>query len=301
MNGLIKQDDGVSKKERIRGPEINVFIKYSEGVPFPEALKRADEKNYVILSSKRHDEILVKSEDWQKYEGLYPCWSGTMVCYVKPGVTFGKSKMFSRQDKAIVYTDSIERFNKQRYIFPVEDKYLEMKNSILVVEHPYFKLVNEGNDWRVVPELEKVGLVPNFPPISGWYAIDEEYGIPTGKEISLTDSRVRYLERINNKGRVGPVACGYTNIESVLSRMHFALNRSPSFFFGVAVEATTSEGRNVACEGTNPLFEYILHLGFSKKIHLDVQKLRLMVEGFPLEQLEAAVKLLEQFHNESVK
>ena len=265
----------VPEVQRIRGPEIKAFIKYSEGVPYLKALEKADAENHVIVSSKRHDKALVGSDEWKNHSEVYPCWSGTMTGYVEPETVFGKSKMFSKEAKAIVYTDPNDG---QRYVFPVEEKYFEVKNGILAVAHPDFKLGYDGKDLVVLPEAGKVELVSDFPTKDGWYATDAKYGIPTGKETSSNNSEARYLYRVDDAGRAGPVArdCsgllgyGYGRVVDLLLR--------PSGGLGVAVEEV-ARGAGAPLEAA--------------QLRITQEGQRLVVEGTP-EQLQAAVKLLEQ-------
>ncbi len=248
--------------QRIRGPDIKVFIRYSEGVRFIKALERADAENRVLVSNKRHDKALVGSGEWKSKCEVYPCWTGTMTGYEAPGKKLGTQ---------IVYTDQCD---KQRYVFHVDDKFRGEENAILVVEHPDFKMGRDGKELVVMPEAGKVELVSNFPTNCGWYLTDAKFGIPTGKQTSSVNPKARYFYRLGDPGRVGPVVRDYNfNLTN-----YVVLNYRPSVGLGVAVE------ENTPAEGA--LLE-----AAQQSIVQEGQ--RIVIKGTS-EQLDAVMKTLEQ-------
>jgi hypothetical protein len=216
-------------KERIRGPDLAVFIKRKEGVPMEDAIRRADEAGLVMASNKRLSNALVGSEGCRSISDA-PCWwTGTMTGYVKPGRTFRQeTERISSIDEGhfIVYTDSE---TKLRYLFPVKEEHLDKTDCILAVDHPGFELVTDGRD-RII-RAARVGLIEGFPAVSGkWYHGDPEYDIPTGNKVDGSSQDARYLSRIDK--RVGPAARGYH-----VDFRRFVLGKNPSNVLGVAVEA----------------------------------------------------------------
>ena len=226
MVGSRKQE-----KERIRGPRLRIQAKSRANgnrVPFEEGLARAGEDR-VIASNKRLDKALNETGEWERFRELFPCWSGTMTGYEKPGKKLGKS---------VVYTDPE---TKQRYVFPVPEDYKGAKNAILAVEHPDYTLNRDGKDLVVaVKNIENLSLVENFPTSDGWYLTDEKHGIPTGDEVNSSNDDARYLWRIEDGSRVAPVARGdgyyYVYNYDYLRRL-VGLYDGPSNSLGVAVEA----------------------------------------------------------------
>lgn len=278
----------VPEVQRIRGSNLSVLIRCANGVAYQKALESADTENRVIASSRRMDKALVGSDEWKSVKEGLACWTGTITGYVEPKTAFGKSKMFSKEAKAIVYTDPNDG---QRYVFQVDEKYLGEKNGILVVEHPDFKLGYDGKDLVVMPEAGKVELVSNFPAKDGWYRTDAKFGIPTGKETSSDNSEARYLYRIDDAGRVGPVARGYDYLV-FNNRRYVGLGNRPSVRIGVVVEepargagAAKVAGSESSVSGSAPLE--------TAQLKITQEGQRLIVEGTP-EQLQAALKLLEQ-------
>lgn len=242
-----KNADG---KERIRGSRLAVLVKRSEGVPFVEGLRMADEKGLVIASNKRLDSADIDYRVWEKIRKAFSCWSGTMTAYKKPYEELGKS---------VIYTDPK---TKQRYVFPVPENYKEAHDAILVVEHPNYTLEKDGKDLvvvvqgleninlvgsrfpskrdpcdcridRVVPvsHIGKIGLVERFPPRVGYYNRDALHGIPSGRDLGYYRG-ARLLLRTDSK--VGPIARGsyyYNEGHDLL------LHVEPSESLGVVVEA----------------------------------------------------------------
>ncbi|MCK4319050.1 hypothetical protein KAW38_00580 [Candidatus Micrarchaeota archaeon] len=209
------------QKERIRGPAIEVFRKYKEGVSFPDALKLAKEAKRVIASNKRLDKALVGSDEWGGIDLAFPCYTGTMTGYEEKNKKLGKE---------IVYTDSK---TKQRYIFPTGDA-KGSKNVILVVEHPDYELKKDGKDLRVC--ASSFDILENFPVSDGWYKTDEKHGIPLGKKVNRGNEDARSLWRIKG-ARVGPVARDGFDFWQGDGRRDVYLNAKPFVELRVAVEA----------------------------------------------------------------
>jgi len=203
--------------ERIRGPNLKVLVKRADGVSYRKALELADERNLVLASNKRMTRALVETDEWKSMREAFACWTGTMTGYAEPGKKLGKF---------IEYTDPEDG---QKYVFPVPEQYRNEKNMILVVEHPNFSLVQDGKN-LVVEASDVVGLT-HFPKEDGWYFGDEQFDIPTGKEVSSSDEKARYLWRVDS--RVGPVARGFYGHGG----RDAVLGYGPSGRFGVVVES----------------------------------------------------------------
>jgi len=201
--------------------KLAVFIPYSKGVSAKEAIQRAGEAGMAIASNARMDKALVRSNEWESIKDAFPCWTGTMTAYVEQDTAFNKSKIYSQELKAIVYTDPE---TKEKWIFPVGD-YGKERNAILVSEHPDYAIETSKDEILVKPRV--VDLVPNFPEKGGWYLTDGKYGIPVGKTVDSDDTKTRYLHKLDD-GRVGPVARGYVNGWGI------GLCCWPSLGFGVA-------------------------------------------------------------------
>lgn len=210
----------IQKVERIRGPGLAILVKRSEGVPFVEGLKRADEKNMVIASSARMSKALVGSNEWKKISDVFTCWTGTMTAYTKPGEKLGAT---------VEYVDTN---SGEKWVFPVPKEFQKEKDAILVAEHPDYKVEIDGKN--IVVHANVVDLVLKFPAKNGGYMADAKHGIPTDKEVEY--SNARYLRRIDQ--RVGPVArgCDYDDVDGRSGRRGVLLGDVPSHDFGVAVE-----------------------------------------------------------------
>ncbi|MCK4319761.1 hypothetical protein KAW38_04280 [Candidatus Micrarchaeota archaeon] len=226
------------KQERIRGPAIEVFKTYKEGVSFPDALKLAEEAKGVLVSNERHDEVLVKRDAWRHIQKGYPCWTGTMAAYEEPNKKLGKE---------IVYTDPK---TKQRYIFPTGDAE-GSRNVVLVAEHPDYTLVEDGENLIVRASL--VDILEDFPVSDGQYRTDEKHGIPIGRQVDAEREdalclwkEARYLWRIDK--RVGPAVRSCDVLSNVYRTHGFVLNDSPSREFGVMVETNKKNERTVTAD-----------------------------------------------------
>ncbi|VVC02028.1 Uncharacterised protein [uncultured archaeon] len=220
--------NAVQKVERIRGPELAILVKRSEGVPLVEGLKMADEKNLVVASTARLSKALVGSDEWRKISNVFACWTGTMTAYTKPGEKLGE---------VIEYVDPE---TKQKWVFRVPREFQKEKNAILVVEHPDYKVEVDGR--TLVVHAKAVDLVADFPAkTERWYAADAKHDIPTGKEVAYSQD-ARYLWRTDS--RVGPVARGGFNFDGRYFRQLVGLDDRPSQGFGVAVEAPKGARRS---------------------------------------------------------
>ena len=208
----------IHEESWIRGPKLEVFIPNKPGATMEEALARAEKEKRVMASNKRMDQALVGSDEWKSIQAALWCWTGTMTAYEEPGKKFGKT---------VEYVD--EKTNI-RYVFEVPDKYVGEKDSILVSEHPDYKLEMDGNN-RII-RAAVVDLIERFPTESHkWYLADSKHGIPVEDPIDSSDSNARYLYRIEKRVGVsvrgGGVGCG----------RDVDLDYQPSSALGVAIEA----------------------------------------------------------------
>jgi len=244
------QDSG---KERMRGPNLAVLVKRSDGVPMEEALTKADAAGAVIASSKRLSKALVGSDEWQGIREVFACWSGTMTAYDTPNQKLGKT---------IEYTDSESGI---RYIFPVPEEHVGKKNVVLVAEHPNFTLETDGKT-RIV-QAKEVGIVSEFPVASEkWYLGDAKYDIPTGKIVDASDEAARYLWRIDK--RVGLLVRSGDDWVDDFRRFVNAGFRASSRF-GVAIEAASG--------------------GAPKKLQVETADNGIAIKGVTLEEFRALV------------
>ncbi len=172
---------------RIRGPHLKVRALWD--LSFTGALELADRENFVIPSNRRITRAYLDNDRTMRESG--GCWTGTMTAYAKPGERLGRF---------IVATEG-----SQRYIFPVPEQYRNERDAILVVEHPNFRLVRDGDDSMVVvADSSKVECITNFPRENGRYLGDEKHDISSGEEVSRGTENARYLWR-SNDARVVPV------------------------------------------------------------------------------------------------
>jgi len=210
----------------IRGPQLEILVPRSRGVPFDEALRIAEQGRYVIASNARMSKALVGSKPWDKpreyISEVLCCWTGTMTAYAKPGEKLGAT---------IEYTDPK---TEQRWVFPVPKQFVGMKDVILVAEHPDYTLEREGKN-RVV-QAGIVDVVENFPMRNERaYLADAKHGIPQGDAVSGIERNARFLWRTDST--VSPAARGdHIRGDDYIMRC-VRLNVRPSIGFGVAVEA----------------------------------------------------------------
>jgi len=224
--------------ERMANHNLEIFVKTNRikkrfGVPFVEALRKAESKKRIIASNKGLRQVLFPysaylmsnvKEFEQMEEGV---WSGTMTAYEEPG------KML---DKYITYTDPK---TKQRYVFPVPARYRKDKDAILVVEHPNYTLDKDGKDLVVAAEdTRNIGIVRKITTEWGYsyfdlHAVEPRHGIPRGDPLELektstTDGKSGSLYRTDK--RIGPIG---------FSAMIYGIDcRSPpSSKLGVLVES----------------------------------------------------------------
>lgn len=212
----------------IRGPNLATFIKNPPGLPFVESFMKASTERRVAASSQSLDGVLVGSDAWKPLAEAFTSWTGTLVCYVEPGTAFNKSRMFSRQDNAIVYKDP---GSEQLWRFDVPIAYLGASDAILVAEHPSYSLsVVDG-----CVQVKVVGfpdILFGLPANTGWYLTEAEHGIPVGAGDDRSNQLARFLTR-GAGGKICPVARSCGNTES----RYVNLNFSPSHALGMVVEA----------------------------------------------------------------
>ena len=177
-----------------------VLIQRKNGATVIEAFQRAKKFDERILSNKEHDLVLVEMCNWRAVYSTYSAWTGTMAAHVSPGVRLGSE--ITHQDPR----------SKQIWRFPVPVGFRELKNSILVAEHPDYDLDIKGDTVTVVVPENKLAVVENFAAeTKQLYIPDQKFGIPTGSPIhpKLHDNDLRYLKR--SDASVGLIArdCGH--------------------------------------------------------------------------------------------
>jgi hypothetical protein len=216
----------IAGNERIRGPNLALFIPHIYGAPMEEAIRKADEAGLVIASNKRLDKALKGNGEWRSKQTGFISWSGTMTAYDKPDQRLGKTIVYDVPKSEI------------RYVFPVPEEHQGKKNIILVAEHPEFSLVKDGND-RIIQATD-IGAVERFPlAMYGWYLADPRYGIPHGDTANDGRKTARYLAR--REKRVGLVVrC--TDVDSYIGRRVVDLWSRLSEHRGVIVEAPVESG-----------------------------------------------------------
>jgi hypothetical protein len=210
---------------RRRGKNLSVFISGNpglrgNGILMEEALQRADNAGLVIASNNRLSNVLIGSDKWRDIVRAFPCWSGTMTAYEEPNKKVGK---------LIEYTDSITGI---AYTFPVPEEHRGKKNIILIVEHPNFSLVKEGNE-RIV-QAAQIDALERFPASNGWYIGNPRHDIPRGPKSGRFYQDARFLWRMEK--RVGLVVRdNYNPVYDSFGKAIY-LNAPPSNELGVAVE-----------------------------------------------------------------
>jgi hypothetical protein len=257
--------------ERIRGPNLSVFIRSGRGAPMEDTLRRADEAGLVIASNRRLSRALYGRFEWRDVIEAFPCRSGTMVAYEKPDKAL---------EKYIRFTDPNTGLN---YNFIVPREHRGKKNVALVAEHPDFHIEKDAHDRLIL--ADKVDVVERFPSSrEGWFFGDEKHDIPQeSRSVNVTGPSGRHMFRME-KGVCMVVRgydCGY----------HFQyidLSGWPSIGFGVAVEATgvTLPG------GIEPIIREIRDAAWGAQLSVREEKGRLIIDGTP-EQISAAARLLE--------
>ena len=225
--------------QRKGGPSLAVLIKRTNGVPFEEALQRADDENRIMVSNSRLDEALCFNE-WLEVVDGFKCWTGTMTAY-----RGGLDKKLGEQ------IEYIDKRSGNRWIFPVPKEHQDKTTAILVAEHPDYYLEIDGKNRVVhVPE-DRVGIVPEFPNLSGHYFIDRWHSIPVGRwkdyknpigwscygqykncEKEWNMSGLRFLARKDlgrEGGRVGPIgrSCHYSRYSHTDFRSSVDITGSP--------------------------------------------------------------------------
>ncbi|MFN7991631.1 MAG: hypothetical protein U0R44_05730 [Candidatus Micrarchaeia archaeon] len=259
-------------KERIRGPNLAVFIRSDRGVPMEEALRRVDEAGLVMASNKRLGRALFGNYEWHAISDALPCWSGTMVAYDKPDKALGK---------VIRFTDPNTSMN---YEFMVPREHWGKKNVALVAEHPEFTIITEGLDRLVV--ADGVDAIERFPlSREGWFFDDEKHGIPLESRPAHPDGpSARHMTR--NETGVCLVARGN---ERGYHPRHVDLSGWPSIGFGVAVQAA-----NMTLPGDiEPLIREIREPSEGGQLSVRKENGTLIIYG-GRGQIEAVARLLEQ-------
>lgn len=220
-----------------RGPAEECRSSVEPGpIPFAQAISMADWGQSALASNGRLHSLLIEVSKTPYVHPLrcaFPCASGTITAYVEPGTPFNKSRLFSKNEGAIVFTDEK---TGQRHVFPVPHEYAGEKDAVLVSEHPDYQLVHvpEGDElWAV---SSKVDCVKGFPSKNAFYRLDKEHGIPQGEEFYSPKGGSGYLCRLDGGGIVPIIRGRYeAHYDSI------SMDEMPSTPFGALLEAPQEE------------------------------------------------------------
>lgn len=159
---------------------IKIVREYNDGVTFAEALKLVEGQR--MLSCKEADEILQDEEAYRNYNTLFACWTGTLLVYEAPGKPFGE----------------YVKDSSTKWIFDVPKEFQGKADLALLLEHPNFKVEQGqyGLTFVKAAPLYKIRAI-DFPKRDGWY-LPNEFGIPTGEEVSSSNKDARYLLRLSS-------------------------------------------------------------------------------------------------------
>lgn len=163
---------------------------FKEGLPFAGILPAIDRLNNEHRTNVRLVSAVVAdhalndgTETWKALRHSSPFLVDAAIGYERPGAGFGTEIVFHTEGKPRVLLAT--------------GRYMGEKNAALAV------LGLSASDWKQdgedirldVPENRLV-LVENFPPESGWYKPKGETTVPQGDRAKCS-SDTRYLRRIN--------------------------------------------------------------------------------------------------------
>ncbi len=220
MNVAIQK---VQEKERTRGPNLAVFVRFKDGVSTETVLSKAEDAGVVLASNLRLSKALVQSEEWKSHEEAFTCRSGTIIAYTEPGKKLGKE---------IEYSDPQTSF---RHIFPVPEEHQGKKNAVLVAEHPDYAIEIDGKN-RIF-RFTQVDLIEGFPASDGWYMGDTAHDLPSGDMVERMNLAARHLWRTGTWIGLISRNCGRL----------ISMTGPPSSSFGAVVEAP--DGNPLSMDG----------------------------------------------------
>ncbi len=199
------------------GLRASVFIRAKEGVPFEKALEKAERENRVIASNRAVDGLLNSGDCWMPLREAFICATGTWIAYTEPDVRLGKMIEHTEADGI-------------RFLTPVPRQFWDERNAALVAQHPFFRLEAHGND-RII-RAAKLDLIRCFPPASGHYLGEPDYGMPAGDEVGTGNPAALRLERARSMS--GPIH--RTPGNSLYDARRTIYTNGPSFEAGAIAE-----------------------------------------------------------------
>ncbi len=171
--------------------------------------------------------------DEQYLKQNYPVWTGTLVIYEAPNVSFGEQLVSSWGYDGAKYSIS----------FKVPKQFRGLKNCALVVEHPDFDLIALGNNkYELRIDGQNVHQIDVFPKKDGCYIPHAETGVPQG-ENAEANSNTRHLYRLNDSSYTGLLVRfvgGYGSRQYVIARCR-ASDRFRVAFVGLGLGEAAPE------------------------------------------------------------
>jgi len=187
-----------TNKPKIRSglirPILATLAKSKPGLPMEEAIRKSDIAQ--IATNRRLEHAIfgehswLPSDEWKGIRDAFPCWTGTMIGYVKPGRTFSEeTERISSlgNEHFIVHTSR----TGIRYLFPVPEEHLDLNDCALTIQVACMDLITDGNDRIVRDHPINAGegirdswieLVGNLPPFNGNFdSYYSQSGIPLGQ------------------------------------------------------------------------------------------------------------------------
>ena len=232
--GLASGDLRPLLRRQVEAPEppsqIPNYLIILDCVPMAEAIMRAESQGEVMVSNKDIDSI-IRDDNLRFTDFPLPFWTGTMVACVEPGKTFREGAVMSSALKSHVI-EFFDDKSKEYFLFPVPDRYLDKQDSVLVVNHPDFRLESDAPNWIVRAGV--VDMIEKLPAVgTSWHHTDPKYGIPFGADADHSDPDARHITRPSSTVTLVSRVCRNDRV-SVSGRC-VSLSQAPSNDFGVVV------------------------------------------------------------------
>ena len=182
-----------------------------KGLMLGESIREAEKHKLRLPANLEIDNRIVNTDEWKKEKEVYPCRTGTFICYEKPDRAFNKTLEW------------------EGYKVLIPKEFQGKAGIALVCNHPDFKLTGNIFSSNKFQAIE-------LPRQDGWYDTEPRFGIPIGEKKGYADNR-RYLWQRDNEEYIGLLARRYCGFY-VMCRRYVDAYYLPTFRHGVFGTAT---------------------------------------------------------------
>lgn len=200
-----------------------------ERYPIVEGLLALEKLGLTLLPNSVFETRIKNDAVKPEFPEPFAAWFSPITAYVQSGQALGDCALKVNKRYYIAQSEAKTGLTLH---FPVPEKFLCLKDVILVLAHEDMNLALGTSNAFILAKPERIVQLP-FPARDGSYLLDGVYGLPTGQCVRPSIPGARVLKRTGQ--RIGALG---REFDSVGSRCDLSVIR---------LDSTLSEQLGLAC------------------------------------------------------